>query len=88
VSATVYRSQQAIFDDSRTLWSGIVDVTWFGPHNTLVVAGVGTSPAIDNLDLHARATLPIGDLIALQLIASHDTFNAATRVTGGLLFTW
>ena len=54
----------------------------------LLVAGVGNSPSIDNVDLHARAILPVTDRIALQLIASHDTINAETRVSAGLLFTW
>jgi hypothetical protein len=54
----------------------------------LVVAGVGTSPTIDNFDLHARAILPVTDAVALQLIASHNTINAATIVTAGLLFNW
>ena len=29
----------------------------------LVVAGVGASPAIDNLALHARASLPVTDAL-------------------------
>ena len=74
--------------DYRNLWSGVVDVTYSGPRNMLVVAGVGASPAINNVDLHARAILPVTDRIALQLIAAHDTINAATSVTAGLLFTW
>lgn len=88
LTATVYNSQQAAFEDYRDLWSGVVDVTYFGPRNTMVVVGVGTSPSIDNLDLHARAVLPVADPIGLQLIASHDTLNSATRLTAGLLFTW
>jgi len=49
---------------------------------------VGYSPLIDNLDLHARAILPVTDRIALQLIAAHNSVNADTRVTAGLRFTW
>lgn len=88
VTATVYDSKQAVFEDYRDLWSGVIDVTYLGPHNMLVVAGVGTSPTIDNFDLHARAILPVTDAVALQLIASHNTINAATIVTAGLLFNW
>ena len=68
VTATVYNSQQAVFEDYRDLWSGVVDVTYLGPHNMLGVVGVGFSPLIDNLDLHARAILPVTDTVALQLM--------------------
>jgi hypothetical protein len=88
VTATVYDSRQAAFEDSRDLWSGVIDVTYLGPHNMLVVAGIGASPSIDNLDLHARASLPITDTVALQVNVSHDTINTATRVAAGLLFNW
>jgi hypothetical protein len=50
--------------------------------------GVGYSPQIDNVDLHARAILPLTDRIALQLIAAHNSINADMRVTAGLRFTW
>lgn len=88
VTATVYNSQQAAFEDYRDLWSGVVDVTYLGPHNMLVVFGGGASPAIDNRNLHARAILPITDTVALRLVASHDTINAATSIAGGLQFNW
>jgi hypothetical protein len=54
----------------------------------LLVAGVGYSPQIDNVDLHARAILPIADRIAVQLIAAHNSINFDTRLTAGLRFTW
>ena len=64
------------------------EITHSGPHNMLLVAGFGYTPQIDNLDLHARAILPVADHIALQLIAAHNSINADTRVTAGLRFTW
>jgi tetratricopeptide (TPR) repeat protein len=88
VTATVYDSAQAIFHNYQDLWSWGVDVAYSGPHNLLLVAGVGASPLIDNVDLHARAIVPVADRIAVQLIATHNSVNAATSVTGGLLFTW
>jgi len=88
VTGTAYDSQQAIFDNYQNLWTGVVDVTYYGPHNLLLMGGVGYSPLIDNLDLHGRAILPVTDLIALQLIAAHNSVNADTRVTAGLRFTW
>ncbi len=88
VTATVYDSAQAIFNNYQDLWTGVLDVTYHGPHSLLVVAGGGYSPLIDNLDLHGRAILPVTDHIALQLIAAHNSVNADTRVTAGLRFTW
>jgi hypothetical protein len=88
VTATVYDSEQAVFNNFQDLWTGVVDVTYHGPHNLLLVAGGGYSPLIDNVDLHARAILPVTDRTALQLIAAHNSINADTRVTAGLLLTW
>lgn len=88
VTATVYNSRQAVFNDYQDLWSGLLEVTYFGPRNTLVVAGVGATPLVENFHLHARAILPVADRVAAQLIATHDSNNAAMSMTGGLLFTW
>jgi tetratricopeptide (TPR) repeat protein len=88
VTGTVYDSQQAIFNNYQNLWTGVLDVSYYGSHNLLLTGGVGYSPLIDNLDLHGRAILPVTDHIALQLIAGHNSVNADTRVTAGLRFTW
>jgi tetratricopeptide (TPR) repeat protein len=88
VTATVYDSAQASFNNFQNLWTPVIDVSYSGPRNLLLVAGVGYSPLIDNLDLHARAILPVTDRVALQLIAAHNSVNADTRVTAGLRFTW
>jgi len=88
VTATVYDSAQAVFQNYQDLWSWVFEITHYGPRNMLLVAGVGYSPQIDNVDLHARAILPVTDRIALQLIAAHNSINADTRVTAGLRFTW
>jgi tetratricopeptide (TPR) repeat protein len=87
-TATVYNSAQAIFNNYQDLWTWVFEITHFGPRNMLLVAGVGYSPLIDNVDLHARAILPVTDRIALQLIAAHNSINADMRVTAGLRFTW
>ena len=87
-TATVYNSAQAIFNNYQNLWTWVFEITHYGPRNLLLVAGVGYSPLIDNVDLHARAILPVTDRIALQLIAAHNSINADTRVTAGLRFTW
>ena len=88
ITATVYDSAQAIFNNYKNLWTPVVDITYYGPRNLLIVAGVGYSPLIDNLDLHARAILPVTDRVALQLIAGHNSVSDDTRVTAGLRFTW
>ena len=88
VTATVYNSAQAVFNNYQDLWTWVFEVTHYGPRNMLLVAGVGYSPLIDNVDLHARAILPVTDRIALQLIAAHNSINADMRVTAGLRFTW
>jgi tetratricopeptide (TPR) repeat protein len=88
VTATVYNSAQAVFNNYQDLWTWVFEVTHYGPRNLLLVAGAGYSPLIDNVDLHARAILPVTDRIALQLIAAHNSINADMRVTAGLRFTW
>ncbi len=88
VSGAVYDAAQAIFNNYQDIWSWVSDVTYHGPRNMLVVAGVGYSPTIDNVDLHARAILPVTDRIAVQLIAAHNSINADTRLTVGLRFNW
>jgi Tetratricopeptide repeat len=87
-TAMVYNSAQAIFNNYQDLWTWVFEITHYGPRNMLLVAGVGYSPLIDNVDLHARAILPVTDRIALQLIAAHNSINADMRVTAGLRFTW
>jgi tetratricopeptide (TPR) repeat protein len=88
VSATVYDAAQAIFNNYQDIWSWVFDVTYYGPRNMLVVAGVGYSPTINNVDLHARTILPLTDRIALQVAAGYNSINLDTRVTAGLRFTW
>ena len=87
-TATVWNSAQAVFNNYQDLWTGVFEITHYGPRNLLVVAGVGYSPLIDNVDLHARAILPVTDRIALQLIAAHNSINADMRVTAGFRLTW
>ena len=88
VTGTVYNSAQAIFQDYRPIVSGVFDVTYYGPRNMLVVAGVGYSPLIDNVDLHVRTILPITDRVAVQLAVGHNSVNADTRALVGLRFNW
>ena len=88
VTGTVYNSAQAVFNNYQDLWSWVFEVTHYGPRNMLLVAGVGYSPLIDNVDLHARAILPVTDRIAVQLIAAHNSINADMRVTAGFRLTW
>jgi hypothetical protein len=88
VSATFFDAAQAVFNNYQEILSWVFDVTYHGPRNTLVVAGVGYSPLIDNVDLHARTILPITDRIALQLAIAHNSINADTRATFGLRFNW
>lgn len=88
VSVTAYNAAQAIFNNYQYIWSWVADVTYYGPRNTLVVAGVGYSPTINNVDLHARAILPVTDRIALQLVGGYNSLNLDTRLTAGLRFTW
>lgn len=88
VSATFFDAAQAIFNNYQEILSWVVDVIYHGPRNTLVVAGVGYSPLIDNVDLHARTILPVTDRIALQLAVGHNSINYDTRATVGLRFTW
>jgi tetratricopeptide (TPR) repeat protein len=88
VTGTVYNSAQAVFNNYQDLWTWVFDVTHYGPRNMLLVAGVGYSPLIDNVDLHARAILPVTDRIAVQLIAAHNSINADMRVTAGFRLTW
>lgn len=88
VSATGFNAAQAIYNNYQNIWSWVVDVTYYGPRNALFVAGVGYSPTINNVDLHARTILPVTDRIAVQLIGGYNSLNVDTRVTAGLRFTW
>ena len=51
-TATVYNSAQAVFNNYQNLWTWVFEITHYGPRNLLLVAGVGYSPLIDNVDLH------------------------------------
>ncbi len=88
VAASVYDSQQASFHHYRDLWSGVVDVTYAGSRGKLFVVGVGATPDVNDTEVHGRAILPVTDRMALQLVAGHNSSNAATTLAGGLLFTW
>ena len=88
VSGTFYDAAQAVFNNYQNILSWVVDVTYHGPRNTLVVAGVGYSPLIDNVDLHARTILPVTDRVGVQLAVGHNSINYDTRATVGLRFTW
>jgi tetratricopeptide (TPR) repeat protein len=88
VTASGFDAAQAVFNNYQNIFSWVVDVVYHGPANTLVVAGVGYSPLLDNTDLHARAVVPITDRIAVQLAAVHNSINADMRATVGLRFNW
>ncbi len=88
VTGTFFDAAQAIFNNYQDIFSWTFDVTYHGPHNLLAVAGVGYSPLIDNVDLHARTILPVTDRIAVQLAVGHNSINYDTRATAGLCFTW
>jgi Tfp pilus assembly protein PilF len=88
VTGSFFDAAQAVFNNYQQILSWVFDVTYHGPRNTLVVAGVGYSPLIDNVDLHARAILPLTDRVAAQLIVGHNSINYDTRATVGLRFTW
>lgn len=88
VSVSGFDAAQGIFNNYQNIFSWVMDVTYQGPRNTLVVVGVGYAPLIDNVDLHARATLPVTDRWALQLSAVHNSINADMRALVGLRFNW
>jgi len=87
-TVTMYDSAQAIFNNYQDIWSWVFDMTYYGPGNTLVAAGVGYSPTINNVDLHARAILPITDRFAFQFTTGYNSINLDLRATVGLRFTW
>lgn len=88
VTASGFNAAQAIFNNYQNIFSWVVDVVYHGPLNTLVVVGVGYSPLFDNVDLHARAVLPITERVAVQVAVAHNSVNADTRTTAGLRFNW
>ncbi|MED5547024.1 MAG: tetratricopeptide repeat protein [Pseudomonadota bacterium] len=88
VTATLYNSQQAAFEDYRSLWSGALDITYAGPHELVLSAGVGVTPAIDNRDLHLSALVPISGHVALRLAASHNSYSSAQSLSAGLRMAW
>jgi tetratricopeptide (TPR) repeat protein len=88
VTASGFNAAQQIFNNYQNIWSWVFDVVYHGPANALVVVGVGYSPLFDNIDLHARAIVPVTDRIAVQAAVAHNSINADTRATVGLRFNW
>jgi len=88
VTASGFNAAQQIFNNYQNIWSWVFDVVYHGPANALVVVGVGYSPLFDNVDLHARAIMPITDRLAAQFAVAHNSINADTRATVGLRFNW
>ncbi len=88
VTGTVFYAAQAVYNNYRPILTGVFDVTYYGPHNMLVVAGAGYSPVISNLDLHIRTILPVTDRVAVQFVVGHNSVNADTRASVGLRINW
>jgi tetratricopeptide (TPR) repeat protein len=88
VTISGFDAAQQIFNNYQNIFSWVVDIAYQGPSNTVVVFGVGYSPLLDNVDLHARATLPLTDRLGVQLSVVHNSINADMRAIVGLRFTW
>lgn len=88
VGPSVFSSAQNIFNNYQNIFSWVFDVTYRGPQNLLVVFGAGYSPLINNVDLHARAILPVTDRFGLTASIAYNTTNADTRATAGLRINW
>ena len=85
---SVFSSAQGIFNNYQNIFSWVFDVTYRGPENLLVVFGVGYSPMINNVDLHARAIVPMTERFGVTGSIAYNSINADTRATAGLRINW
>ncbi len=88
VGPSVFSSAQAIFNNYQNIFSWVFDVTYRGPENLLVVFGVGYSPMINNVDLHARAIVPVTERFGVTGSIAYNSINSDTRATAGLRINW
>jgi tetratricopeptide (TPR) repeat protein len=88
VGPSVFSSAQGIFNNYQNIFSWVFDVTYRGPENLLVVFGVGYSPMINNVDLHARAIVPMTERFGVTGSIAYNSINADTRATAGLRINW
>lgn len=88
VGPSVFSSAQNIFDNYQNVFSWVFDVTYRGPENMLVVFGVGYSPVFNNVDLHARAILPVTERFGVTASIAYNSVNADTRATAGIRINW
>ncbi len=88
VGPSVFSSAQNIFNNYQNIFSWVFDVTYRGPENLLVVFGVGYSPLINNVDLHARAIVPVTERFGVTGSIAYNTINSDTRATAGIRINW
>jgi hypothetical protein len=60
-----------------------MDINRQGPGNSFFNIGAGYSPDIDNVDIHARAVVPVNDRNAVLLSVEHISINNEVQATIG-----
>lgn len=85
---TFYVAGQQDYNNFQPILSWSVDINHHGPFGALYSAGVGYSPTLNNVDLHARAVLPLTDRVALLANLVHYSINDDTRGTFGVRLQW
>jgi hypothetical protein len=85
---TFYVAGQHDYNNYQALMSWGFDVNHHGPFGTLYSVGYGYTPMLNNLDLHARAIVPVTDRLSLVLAIAHYSLNDDTRGTLGVRLRW
>ena len=88
IVGTAYVAGQHDYNNYQPLASWSMDINYFGSRGALYSAGYGYTPTLSNVDLHARAIVPVTEQFALVLGVSHFSLNDDTRGTLGVRVRW
>jgi tetratricopeptide (TPR) repeat protein len=88
VVATGYAAAQHDYNDYQPIFSWSLDVNYRWLGDGLLNFGFGYSPLLSNVDLHARAVLPLTQRLGAILSVAHVSVNDDTRASVGLRFSW
>lgn len=92
---TVYQAEyrgtsnaSSLYTDTRNAWAYGIDVNHQGFGASFFNIGVGYSPDLKNLDLHARWVIPVSAHVSLQASEQHWSLNNSYQTTLGMRFNW
>lgn len=86
-SADYANAEHNFFNGGNT-YAFVVDLNRQGPGNSFFNVGIGYSPDISNLDLHARFILPVTPRNDLLFAIEHVSINHEYQASLGWRFSW